>query len=273
MKQIGEQIKNAFTTNDYSEKIHDYYVCSGCRYQVAIKEVKVLFGPDKGKFVEMHDGCKCEETQMIEKVMNKNEERKRQRIYNFFDYNSLLNPDLQNATFENFRDDITPSMDLKQQCIEYVRDFNIHAPTNLLIRGNYGTGKSHMAVAITKALMKQGYTCIFIFVPKLLTKLRATYDDDTKATESELLHYLETVDLLVLDDIGAQNATTWIHEKLAEIVDSRAGKHTIYTTNLYKDDLLIKNVGKRIFSRMMFHTNIIDAFGNDYRLRLHQRRK
>ncbi|WP_249928329.1 ATP-binding protein [Niallia circulans] len=77
---------------------------------------------------------------------------------------------------------------------------------NLLFTGNYGTGKSHLSVSITKKLIEQGYECLFLSLPKLLTKIKQTYNKEG-ITEAELLQVIQRVDLLVFDDIGAEQRT------------------------------------------------------------------
>jgi DNA replication protein DnaC len=120
--------------------------------------------------------------------------------------------------------------------------------------------------------MEKGERCIFISVPKLLSKIRSTYNKRSEYSEDDLLKWLERVECLVLDDVGAEQRKTsddgesWAVSKLFEIIDSRAGKHTIYTTNLSSGELR-RSVGPRNFSRMMQDTIILKLDGEDYRLK------
>ncbi|GAE36646.1 ATP-binding protein [Halalkalibacter akibai] len=149
-------------------------------------------------------------------------------------------------------------------------EFSFDFPRNLLLTGSYGLGKSHLAAAMLKELLGKGHTGIFISVPKLLTKLKATYKKNSEFAEDDLLTVLEQADCLVLDDIGAEHGNdhsgSWSIAKVFEVVDSRLGKHTIYTTNLNGRDLQEK-VGARNFSRMMQQCEAITIQGDDYRLR------
>jgi DNA replication protein DnaC len=76
----------------------------------------------------------------------------------------------------------------------------------------------------------------------------------------------------VLDDLGAEvikkdeNGESWALQKLFEIVDARQGKHTIYTTNLNEEKLLIK-YNPRNISRIMFQTDTVRLEGQDHRLK------
>jgi len=55
-------------------------------------------------------------------------------------------------------------------------------------------------------LIEQGYECLFLSLPKLLTKIKQTYNKEG-ITEAELLQVIQRVDLLVFDDIGAEQRT------------------------------------------------------------------
>ncbi|GAA5417953.1 DNA replication protein DnaC [Paraliobacillus ryukyuensis] len=178
-----------------------------------------------------------------------------------FDGHSLLNKSLVNATFESYEPTNDQQQNAKRTAMDYVADFT--GTGNLLFSGTYGTGKSHLSVAITKALMEKGKTCVFISFPKLLTKIKDTYNNDGP-TEDQLMNAMKNVDLLVIDDIGAEKRSEWSIAKLFEIIDDRAGKATIYTTNLNSEEL--NNwVGERNFSRIMENTQPIKLNGNDYR--------
>ncbi|MEK4800687.1 ATP-binding protein [Oceanobacillus sp. FSL K6-0118] len=174
-----------------------------------------------------------------------------------------MNESLKRATLENFESINAGLHEAKQKVLSYIDSFD--KKQNLLFTGSYGTGKSHLSVSITKKLMEQGYECLFLSLPKLLTKIKQTYNKEG-ITEAELLQVIQRVDLLVLDDIGAEQRTAWSNSKLFEILDDRAGKSTIYTTNLNSRELK-NHVSERNFSRMMERTNVIVMNGSDYRRR------
>lgn len=189
-----------------------------------------------------------------------------------FTGDSLMNERLANCSFDNYMP-TTPELDqAKRRVQRYANNFSKDNPVNLMLIGNYGTGKSHLAVSAVKTLITRGNSCLFISVPKLFTKLKSTYNSDSKETEAELLGHLEKMDLLVLDDVGAEKSKkndeeySWAKTKMFEIVDSRIGKHTIFTTNFSVDELLAM-YGERNFSRMMENTHVEKMNGENYRLR------
>lgn len=207
---------------------------------------------------------------MVKELLQKREEKRKQRIYDLFDQKSLINASLKQATFENYIPSNEYLTRAKQVCQQFTKTFTKDSPRNLILCGSYGIGKSHLARAMTSDIMQKDATAIFISVPKLLTKLKATYNRKSEHTEDELLSMLEEVDCLVLDDIGAEYGTdhsgSWATSKVFEVVDSRMGKHTIYTTNLNGQELQAK-VGARNFSRMMQDTEVVKMHGDDYRLK------
>ena len=189
-----------------------------------------------------------------------------------FTGDSLMNERLANCSFDNYMPTSPELEQAKRRVQRYATNFSKDNPVNLMLIGNYGTGKSHLAVSAVKALLLNGKNCLFISVPKLFTKLRSTYNKNSKDTEAELLEHLEKMDLLVLDDVGAEKSKdedeeySWAKTKMFEIVDSRIGKHTIFTTNFQIEELL-KIYGERNFSRMMENTHVEKMNGENYRLR------
>lgn len=251
-------------------KVVGTYTCSGCDELITIRKVIMPVGPEKGKVTNIEYGCKCEEVNIVNQILQQREDMKKRRTYKVFDQNSLINEQLKKATFDNFHCHNDNLVNACYSAMQYAKKFNKEAGMNLIFSGSYGVGKSHLACSIANYIMAQGYTAIFISVPKLLTKLKATYNRNSEFTEDELLSTIETVDCLILDDIGAEYGTdhqgSWATAKVFEVVDSRMGRHTIYTTNL-SGEALREKIGPRNFSRMMQDTEVITMHGEDYRLR------
>lgn len=237
------------------------YVCPGCNMTVQQQEMEIPIGPRKGEKVIVDYGCKCEDRQLAREA---EKTRCRLRFYKAkerFDYYSLLNRSLQNATLENYKPTNETLAKAKNDIKSYIERFD--GTKNLLLHGSYGTGKSHLSVAVTKELMQRGKQCLFLSLPKLLTKIKDTYKGKG-ISEDELLEVIQDVDLLVLDDLGAEHNTDWSVSKVFEILDDRAGKSTIYTTNLSSKELK-QRFGERNFSRLLDNTEIIVMNGQDYR--------
>ena len=108
----------------------------------------------------------------------------------------------------------------------------------LVLMGTYGCGKTHLAAAIANTCVEYGMTTLFLTVPDLLDWLRYSYDS-TEASFEQRFEEIRNVGLLVLDDLGAQNATKWAGEKLFQIIDYRYSRRLplVVTTNLSFEDL------------------------------------
>jgi len=121
----------------------------------------------------------------------------------------------------------------------------------LLFNGPRGCGKTHLAVAIAGERLKQGSQVFFAFVPTLLDHLRATFAPDSPVGYDELFEQLNSVSLLVLDDLGSESSTAWAEEKLYQIVVHRheARLPTIVTTVSTIEDL--EDTKSRIASRLV----------------------
>src|SRR5690625_4028578 len=244
-----------------NERFIKEYVCQDCNMTVTQKEMEIPAGPRKGEWIIANFGCKCADIQLEKEQKNIRDDLKNRNIKRFFDHYSLINSSLETATLENYEPTSNELAKAKQNITNYIQEFD--GKKNLLLHGSYGTGKSHLSVAITKEIMKQGKECLFLSLPKLLTKIQGTYSNKG-VTEEELLEVIQRVDLLVLDDLGAEHNTDWAITKIFEILDDRSGKSTIYTTNLGSTELR-KRFNERNFSRLMESTEIIVMNGRDYR--------
>lgn len=243
--------------------------CKGCGKK---SQLKYKLDIPSGKTVEYEKEycfvCEKEKEQkeLAEQVVKEYEEIKKRRMQKFFGENSLINQKLLNASFETYNPTNSELEKAKKICARYAENFSKNNPVNLLLFGTYGVGKSHLAVSIVKRILEKEFSTLFISTPKLLGKLRSTYNKDSDLSETQLIGYLNEVDCLVIDDLGAEKNSDWAMERLFEIIDGRSGKHTIYTTNFTPDDL--KNaIGPRNFSRVMEDTHIIQMNGKDFRLK------
>lgn len=122
----------------------------------------------------------------------------------------------------------------------------------LLIIGDVGVGKTHIAVSILKELISKGYSGLYYNVIDLLRVIRSSYSNDTNFTENDILEITSNVDMLVLDDLGAENTSGWVLDRLYSIINKRyeEGKTIIVTTNCKTHDDLVGRVGDRIASRL-----------------------
>ncbi|PIC88231.1 DnaC replication protein [Sporosarcina sp. P20a] len=256
--------------SQFTMNVLDEYDCEGCGERVQLSEIPIMGGPDKGKVERFPIGCKCKDKPIAKSVVENEQKAKMNQAKDMFDQNSLVNQSLMKASFENYYPTSAELDKARNTIFNFVDEFDKGIGDSLLIAGTYGTGKSHLSFSAAKKLMQDGHTALFLSVPKLFTKIKETFGNRSEFSENDLLDYIASVDLLVLDDLGAEytnlksGADNWAQTKLFEVIDSRAGKSTIYTTNLSSKELEVK-VNPRNFSRMMENTEIVKMNGKDYR--------
>lgn len=132
---------------------------------------------------------------------------------------------------------------------EEMRDGNY----GLLFSGVPGTGKTFFAACIANALIDKGVPAMIATIPSLVTAISANHE----AKKPEILDQIKSVELLVLDDVGTERNTSYMAERMFEIVDARyrAGKPLIVTTNLgiaeIQNKTSIPLEYQRIFDRIL----------------------
>ncbi len=118
----------------------------------------------------------------------------------------------------------------------------------LVLLGGYASGKTHLAAAIANYRSSAGYQVLFVEVPDLLDHLRATFNPASNARYDRRFDEIRSAQLLVLDDLGTQNMTPWVREKLYQLFNYRynAELPTVMTTS----DTL-EEIDARIRMRML----------------------
>ncbi len=132
---------------------------------------------------------------------------------------------LEDMTFETFslREDELAG-DLREHLkdvVERCRKYAAEPQGWLVLTGEYGTGKTHLAAAIAHEHVKRGYSALFIVVPDLLDHLRATFSPSSLVRFDRRFEEVKTAPLLVLDDLGTESASPWAQEKLYQLFNYR----------------------------------------------------
>ena len=135
-------------------------------------------------------------------------------------------------------------------------------------QGDVGTGKTTLAMLISATALREGHSVAIYSLPRLLGLLRETFDDESEASLSTLLDRLAAVELLHIDDVGAEQSSPWVLEQLYTIVNTRYedGRAIVLTTNLDPTELR-EQIGDRTVSRLVeMCGDPFPLFGADHRM-------
>jgi len=159
--------------------------------------------------------------------------------------NAGIPPLYQNASLDNFvlpTDNQLAARNLQNVMLivrGYAKEFpNVDKPGLLLI-GEPGTGKTHLAVAALRTLIGRGFSGLFYDYQHLLQSIRASYDPTSGSTDREAYSTALDAELLLLDDLGAHRITDWVEDTVTSLITYRCNnkKPIIATTNLSDPDI------------------------------------
>ena len=157
--------------------------------------------------------------------------------------NAFLYDVLDKKTFSN--SDARYGAKQQDLCERYARKFIKTAgkiKTGLLLYGSVGGGKTFLSAAVANEVINAGHTVIMRSMPKIMAEYRLN-------SGSDLLQQLESCELLILDDLGAERDTSYGQELVYNIIDGRysAEKPMIISTNLTLEQM--HNTGNMMYDR------------------------
>jgi DNA replication protein DnaC len=143
------------------------------------------------------------------------------------------------------------------------------AGRGLWLFGDTGTGKTTLAMLVSKMALESGHSVAIYSLPKLLAHIRRTYDAEPGG-DSYLAFFerLTSVDLLHIDDLGAEKRSDWVLEQLYALINERyeAQRSILVTTNL-DQAALEEQIGSRTVSRLVeICGDPLPLFGDDKRI-------
>ncbi len=226
---------------------------------------------------DMAVACECGMEERAEKVMD------RARIPKRYEH----------CDFESFSTDIGSTQQqqslkaAKLQVEGFLRDYPA-IEQGLLLAGPSGVGKTHLAVAALKELIRRGHGGLFCDYRELLKEIQASYNAASESTEMGILEPLRTAEVLVLDDLGASKPSDWVRDIVSIVLNARYNEKrtTIITTNYVdspqsegeasrlpngklvaaiRDDSLEQRIGSRMRSRLFEMCRTIELNAPDFR--------
>ena len=144
----------------------------------------------------------------------------------------------------------------------------LDAGRGLWFMGPPGTGKTTLAMLVSKAALKTGRSVAIYSLPRLLNEIRDTHR--AERSHVALLDRLTEVDLLHIDDVGAERTTDWVLEELYSIVNGRYAEQRsmVITTNILDREALCDQITARTVSRLTEMCDELPLLGEDHRMDL-----
>jgi DNA replication protein DnaC len=165
-----------------------------------------------------------------------------------------------------------PVTDIDRQVVAATKRFadtidaQLDAGRGLWFMGPVGTGKTTLAMLVSKAALKAGRSVAIYSLPRLLNEIRDTHR--AERSHVALLDRLTAVDLLHIDDVGAERTTDWVLEELYSIVNGRYEdqRSIVITTNIDDRDALCTQISERTVSRLTEMCDELPVTGHDRRM-------
>jgi len=167
---------------------------------------------------------------------------------------SGISPRFKGCTLANYQADGQAMEKALTTCRSYVDCFEHHyqAGRCLLMLGNVGTGKTHLASAMVQAVIREyAASALITTAGEVIRVAKGAMDRKAGYSERDVLEELASFDLLVLDEVGAQAGTEYERGLLHEVIDHRYRLMlpTVVVSNMAAQDLAAY-IGERALDRL-----------------------
>jgi DNA replication protein DnaC len=239
---------------------------------------------------QMAVACECGMEERAEKVMERARVPKR---YEHCDFESYVTDLADGKTYTSEHCAALKKAKLMVQA--FVRDYPGGDQSGMLLMGNSGIGKTHLAVAALKELVGRGHSGYFCEYGALLREIQNSYRSDSEASEVRILQPILSSEVLVIDDLGCIKPSDWVRDMVGYILNTRYAEAsrdlshprcTIITTNYVdnprskgeptklpsgryipavQDDSLGSRIGDRMRSRLYEMCRTVEVEAPDFR--------
>ena len=230
---------------------NDFIECEYCKNKLYRKTIEWELYGTKRTIALDYERCNCNDAQAywneydLKKLRLLEEEKKLGLMQEFsrkverIIKNSKMSKRNLNYKFDNFVPNTSNKKVLDSLKKYSEKLVNGIEKKGLILVGNNGVGKTHLACSIANKLIENGIPVIYGTLINLLAELRNSYDIDNDISEMEIIKLYENVDLLIIDDLGKEKPSEWGLEKLYTIINSRYENNlpVIITTNYNQNSL------------------------------------
>lgn len=251
LKKVVFEKQNDVENNHYPSEKNEI---PGFVFNVKVVDNKLLF---------YYDACeiKKEELKEIEYVKN--------------GYYFEVSKNIRNAKMSDIYTDDKNRVELIKWITKFIKEYREGKTfKGLYLSGNFGSGKSYIISACLNEIAKNDKKAAMIYFPEFLRSLKTSFNSDF----DEQFNYARKADILLLDDIGAENVSSWSRDEiLGPILQYRMDEKlpTFFTSNLSIDELEVhlseskekvdKLKAKRIIERIKFLTDDLKLISSNKR--------
>jgi DNA replication protein DnaC len=183
----------------------------------------------------------------------------------------------RNSSFDNFEappGEFDPGATELRRVVNAVRNYADEFPLGLrpglLLVGETGTGKTHLAVAALRRIVAKGFEGLYCNYQTLLNSIKAGYDPISNSSDREAYRTALDSPVLLLDDLGAHRVTDWVEDTINSIITYRCDnrKPLIATTNLPDPDAGSAITQRSALDKPEYRRTLSDHIGSRARSRL-----
>lgn len=278
---MNQILKPSMNKNDFIE-------CEYCKNKLYRKTIEWELYETKRTITLDYERCNCNDAQAywneydLKKLRMLEEEKKLELMQEFSKRveriikNSKMSKRNLSYKFDNYEPNNSNRKVFNNLKKYSERLVNGIEKKGLILIGNNGVGKTHLACSIANKLIENGTPVIYGTLINLLAELRNSYDIDKNISEMEIIKLYENVDLLIIDDLGKEKPSEWGLEKLFTIINSRYENNlpVIITTNYNQKSLMERlslngeiETAKSIISRLYEMCYLVKIDDIDHRIK------